>query len=181
MALFTAVLLLANQAAFAKNGLINVGPEVGSQAPAINVINIQEKPVKLEQLSGDNGVILLFFRSADWCPFCKRHLIEMNDYAQKLSALGYGLAAISYDDTEILKKFSEQQNIQYPLLSDQQVSTMKIYGIVNKQYKAGNDNYGIPYPGVVVIDKAGKVIHKYFFEGYKNRVKFDDLYQQLKG
>lgn len=180
VAIFTASLMLGNNAAFAKNDLISVGPEVGTQAPEISVINTQESPVNIKQLNGDKGLIILFFRSADWCPFCKRHLIEMNDYAQKLADLGYGLAAISYDNSKILKAFSEEKSIEYPLLSDQSVNTMKAYGIVNTQYQPGDDNYGIPYPGVVILDKSGKVTDKYFFEGYRNRVKFDALYQQLK-
>jgi len=56
---------------------------------------------------------------------------------------------------------------------------MSAYNIVNSRYTIGDENYGIPYPGVVVIDNVGKVIDKHFFKGYKNRVKFSDLYLQL--
>ena len=104
----------------------------------------------------------------------------MNDLAERFTKLGYGLAAISYDHTDILKKFAEQRNISYPLLSDQKVQTMLAYNIVNSEYAIGDEHYGIPYPGVVVIDDNGKVIHKHFFKGYKKRVKFSELYLQLK-
>jgi len=161
------------------NPNIEVGPELGKPAPPITVMNTLQQPVTIQQLSGDKGLIILFFRSADWCPFCKRHLIELNDHAEKFRKLGYGLAAISYDNTAILKEFSEHKNISYPLLSDQDVKTMSAYNIVNSKYTIGDDNYGIPYPGVVVIDNVGKVIDKHFFKGYKNRVKFSDLYLQL--
>jgi peroxiredoxin len=161
------------------NPNIEVGPKLGKAAPPITVINALQQPVNIEQLSGDKGLIILFFRSADWCPFCKRHLIELNNHAEKFRKLGYGLAAISYDRTVILKAFSEHKNINYPLLSDQNVKTMSAYNIVNSKYAVGDDNYGIPYPGVVVIDNTGKVIDKHFFKGYKNRVKFSELYFQL--
>lgn len=161
------------------NTSINVGPALGEKAPAITVINTQQQSVNIKELSQNKGLIILFFRSADWCPFCKKHLIELNDIAEKFTALGYGLAAISYDNTDVLATFAEQQKITYPLLSDQKVETMLAYDIANNQYKPGDEHYGIPYPGVVVINEEGKVIHKHFFEGYKKRVKFEDLYLQL--
>ena len=178
ISLFSLLLLLTNNA-FA-NTSINVGPTLGEQAPKISVLNTQEHAVNIKELSGEQGLIILFFRSADWCPFCKKHLIELNNHAEQFTKLGYGLAAISYDNPDILKTFAEQKNISYPLLSDQKVQTMLAYSIVNNEYTADSDHYGIPYPGVVVIDNKGNVIHKHFFKGYKKRVKFADLYEQLK-
>ena len=177
-ALFSLLLLLTNNA-FA-NTSIDVGPKLGEKAPEISVINTLKQPINIKQLSDDKGLIILFFRSADWCPFCKKHLIELNNHAEKFTKLGYGLAAISYDNTDILKTFAAQKSISYPLLSDQKVQTMLAYDIVNAKYSADSEHYGIPYPGVVVIDNEGNVIHKHFFKGYKKRVKFADLYLQLK-
>ncbi|KGJ92685.1 peroxiredoxin family protein [Colwellia psychrerythraea] len=178
ISIFSLLLLLTNNAL--ANTSINVGPTIGEQAPKISVLNTQEQAVNIKELSGERGLIILFFRSADWCPFCKKHLIELNEHAEQFTKLGYGLAAISYDNTDILTTFADQKNISYPLLSDQKVQTMQAYSIVNSEYVPGSDHYGIPYPGVVVIDSQGNVIHKHFFKGYKKRVKFADLYQQLK-
>jgi len=178
--LLATLFLLLSSNTFAKNISIDVGPAINKQAPAIKVINTERQNASIEKLSKNNGLIILFFRSADWCPYCKKHLIELNEHAKQFTQLGYGLAAISYDSADILQSFAVQQSISYPLLSDQKVQTMHAYNIVNTQYVQGDDHYGIPYPGVVVIDKTGKVMHKHFFKGYKKRVKFSALYQQLK-
>ena len=178
ISIFSLLLLLTSNAL--ANTSINVGPTINKQAPEISVVNTQGQAINIKRLSGEQGLIILFFRSADWCPFCKKHLIEFNEHADQLTKLGYGLAAISYDNTNILKTFTDQKNISYPLLSDQNAQTMMAYGIVNREYAPGSDHYGIPYPGVVVIDDKGKVMHKHFFKGYKKRVKFSDLYQQLQ-
>ncbi|NQZ22926.1 MAG: peroxiredoxin family protein [Colwellia sp.] len=164
---------------FAQTPSINVGPAVGEKAPILRVIDKNNISVSIDDLMAPKGLIVLFFRSADWCPFCKRHLIELNEYADKFKALGYGIAAISYDSSEVLHKFSQMHNLTFPLLSDQGAATVKGYGILNVQYQVGDENYGIPYPGVVVITADGNIDHKYFFEGYRKRVKFYDLYQQL--
>jgi peroxiredoxin len=163
----------------AKSVSINVGPIVGDKAPSLTVIDTNNAAININDLTAKKGLIILFFRSADWCPFCKRHLIEFQAYADKFKALGYGVAAISYDNTDILKAFSLEQSLTYPLLSDQVATTVKAYGILNKDYKVGDEDYGIPYPGVVIIDPNGSIAHKYFFKGYRKRVKFVDLYQQL--
>lgn len=165
---------------FTKPAVIEVGPVLNQKAPEIHVIDTRKSPINIEQLSGEKGLILVFFRSADWCPFCKRHLIELNDYAQQFNDLGYGIGAISYDSPEVLAAFTQEENLSYPLLADQQVKTMQAYGIVNSQYSPGDENYGIPYPGIVIVNKAGEVVFKYFYEGYMRRVKFDELYQQLE-
>ena len=157
----------------------SIGPALSIKAPQLSVVNLNNKVTTIKEISGDKGLVILFFRSADWCPFCKRHLLELNDIAKKFTDLGYGLSGISYDSTDILRTFSQQHNIQFTLLSDQHAKTMKAFRILNKDYAVGDANYGIPYPGVVVIDKEGKVTHKHFFKGYKKRVKFENLYQQL--
>lgn len=164
---------------FAKSVSIDVGPTVGDKAPSLTVINKNRKSVNIDDLSSEKGLIILFFRSADWCPFCKKHLVELQGYADKFKALGYGVAAISYDNTEVLQSFTQKHSLTYSLLSDQSAATVKAYGVLNKDYKMGDENYGIPYPGVVIINPAGKVDHKYFFKGYRKRVKFIELYEQL--
>jgi peroxiredoxin len=172
-------LTLLSLPSFAKSVSIDVGPTVGDKAPSLTVIDKNKKSVSIDDLTAEKGLIILFFRSADWCPFCKKHLIELQGYADKFKALGYGVAAISYDDTEILKSFSQKHSLTYPLLSDQLAATVKAYGVLNNDYKMGDETYGIPYPGVVIINPAGKVDHKYFFKGYRKRVKFVELYEQL--
>ncbi len=164
---------------FAKSVSIDVGPTVGDKAPSLMVIDEYKTTVSFDDLTAERGLIILFFRSADWCPFCKKHLLELQDVADKFKALGYGVAGISYDDTEVLKSFTQKHSLTYPLLSDQSAATVKAYAVLNKDYKMGDDNYGIPYPGVVIINPAGKVDHKYFFKGYRKRVMFVELYEQL--
>lgn len=164
---------------FSKAVPINIGPALGDKAPVLSVINTNKQAVTINDLTGNKGLIILFFRSADWCPFCKRHLLELNEYADKFKALGYGLSAISYDSTDVLNQFSKEENISYPLLSDQAAATISAYKILNPEYRMGDEHYGIPAPGVVIINSEGKVAYKYFFEGYVKRVEFSELYMQL--
>jgi len=158
---------------------IEIGPKVGEKAPKVTVVDEKNNKQTIKSLSQDNGLILVFFRSADWCPFCKRHLIELKESSAKLTKLGFGVAALSYDNTEILAQFSHQHKLPFPLLSDQNIATINAYKIRNMQYEQGDSNYGIPYPGIVIIDNQGKVVDKYFYQGYKQRVNFEMLAEKL--
>lgn len=158
---------------------ISAGPEMGSKVESLNLIDQFSDKQQLANIIGDRGAIIVLFRSADWCPFCKRHLLELNAEAESFKQAGYGVTAISYDSPEILRIFSQNNKLNYSLLSDQDVESFKALKVVNAQYSPGDRHYGIPYPGVIVVDNNAEVIHKYFFEGYKERVKFKQLLNEL--
>ena len=73
-------LTLFSLPSFAKSAAINVGLTVGDKAPSLIVIDHNNKTVNIDELTAEKGLIILFFRSADWCPFCKKHL-ELMKYS----------------------------------------------------------------------------------------------------
>ena len=158
---------------------IEVGPAIGSNLPPLNVLDQFENRQKMSNVIKNKGAIITFFRSADWCPFCKSHLRELKAQAETFRKMGYGVVAISYDSPEILREFSYNEELNFSLLSDQDVESFKALNVVNQKYKPGDRHYGIPYPGVILVDNKGVVIEKYFFEGYRKRVKFDQLAKKL--
>lgn len=159
--------------------LESAGLPLNSKVPELSVIDIQGTSPTIAELSGENGLIIILFRSADWCPFCKKHLLEVNDWSGKLEKLGYQTVGISYDSTQILKEFSSKMKIKFPLLSDQMAQTMIDFRALNQEYKPDSRKYGIPYPGVMVINKKGELTFKYFYQGYKKRVNMQKLYEDL--
>jgi hypothetical protein len=43
-----------------------IGPQVGSRVPEFTLVDQKGQPRTLASLMGPNGVMLVFFRSADW-------------------------------------------------------------------------------------------------------------------
>ena len=172
-------ILLAGSASADTLRSIPVGPKVGTNVPEITVINYQGKSQKLADIYGKKGVVIVFFRSADWCPFCKKHLIELNAVAEQVEAAGYNMVGLSYDSKEVMASFAKMHNLQFDLLSDVDNQTIKSYGILNQEYKEGHRFYGIPYPGIVVITPDGKLQDKYFYVGYKKRITGETLLEKL--
>ena len=53
------------------------GPAPGEKLPAFSLPDQDGKVRSLQSLLGPKGALVLFYRSADWCPFCKAQLLEL--------------------------------------------------------------------------------------------------------
>ena len=185
--------------AAAQNGArqkVNVsalGPQVGQRVPDFSLQDQDGKVRTLQSIMGPRGAMVVFVRSADWCPYCRTQLVELQGQAATLRAQGIGLAAIMYDSREILADFSRRQGITYPLLSDVGSATIKRYGILNTIVEEalgpnGKDPAlmadlrlyatigeaterirGIPFPGTFVVDRQGRVTSRFFEDYYRER------------
>ena len=83
--------------------------------------------------------------------------------------MGLGVAAITYDEPGLIKKFTDERTIEFPVLSDQDHSIVQRYGLLNRQYEPGHRNYGIPHPGTFILNRDGRVLARYFEEEYQYR------------
>ena len=95
--------------------------------------------------------------------------MELAHNADKIRAAGLGLAAISYDSPAVLKNFADRQKISFPLLSDAGSKTIREYGILNEEAPKDSFAFGVPYPGIYILDARGVVTAKYFEADYKER------------
>ena len=145
------------------------GPAVGAKVPAIAAKDLGGRPASIARLSGKNGVVLVFVRSAKWCPYCQKQLIELKDAQAPLAQRGYKLAALSYDAPDVLTRFSQQREIGYSLLSDVGSATIDAYRLRDPQYKPDSYAYGVPMPAIFVLSPLGVVKAKLAEEGYKTR------------
>lgn len=167
--------------ASAQAGPIDIGPAIGTTAPALAATDAGGTAQSLRSVSAKNGTVLVFFRSAAWCPFCQRQLQELKTAAAPLAARGYKLAAISYDPPATLAAFAAKQSINYVLLSDAGSKTIDAYALRDPQYPAGSFAYGVPRPAIFVIDAKGVVRAKLAEDGYRNRPPVEAILAAVDG
>jgi len=162
------VLLLAAPVASARAD--DLGPAIGTTAPDIGTrLDQTGKPHRLPDLMGKNGLVLFFFRSADWCPYCQAQLIDINTGAAEIEKRGYHLAGLSYDSPEILQAFTLKRHLTYTLLSDPKSEIIDRYNLRDPQYPPGSRAYGVPRPIIFLLDPKGVIKAKLFEESFKNR------------
>ncbi len=147
----------------------DIGPAVGATIPALLVTDAAGKPQTLKSVSGRNGTVLMFFRSAKWCPFCQAQLIAMKAAPDQLAARGYKLAAISYDAPDTLAAFAQKHEIGYALLSDAGSKTIDAFKIRDPQYPADSMANGVPEPSIFIVSPQGVVRAKLAEKGYRTR------------
>jgi peroxiredoxin len=148
----------------------DLGPPVGAKVPDIGTPADQTGvPRTLSSLMGDKGLVLFFFRSADWCPFCQAQMMDLNTAVAAIERRGYRLAGISYDSPQILSTFIERRGIKYTLLSDPKSEIIDRYNLRDPQYQPGSRAYGVPRPIIFILDKTGTIISKLYEETYQKR------------
>ena len=181
-----------------------LGPQVGAVVPDFNLSDQHGKKWTLQSVMGPKGAMIVFYRSADWCPYCKTQLLELQSQYETLRKDGLGLAAISYDPPAVLAAFSQQHGITFPLLSDLGSATIKRYGILNtvaeeglgsnakdpeiiaqvKLYVSANGanerQRGIPFPGTFIVDRSGRVKARFFEDSYTVRNTVSNIRVRLK-
>jgi len=145
------------------------GPAVGEPIPAFEAVDLAGKRQTFESLRGPNGLVLSFSRSADWCPYCKTQLVDLNQQVAAFRKQGLGVASLTYDSVDVLRNFAKRQGIRYTMLSDPESTVIRAFGILNDNIEPGNFAYGIPFPGTYVINERGIVTAKYFEEDYRER------------
>ncbi len=146
------------------------GPAVGSQFPGLQATYQGRTITLINEFAGVNGTVFLASRSYDWCPFCMRQMIQLQDNKAAFDAAGIGLVAITYDNPALQQPFIDKFAITIPVLSDVNALSFKTLGILNQNYAAGDPRYGIPHPGMIIIDPDGQVVSKLFLEDYTTRV-----------
>ena len=129
-----------------------LGPQVGAVVPPIAGTDQFGTAQTLASLAGPKGLMLVFSRSADWCPYCKTQLVELQGRYDDIKKQGLGLVAITYDSPETLKKFADSRGITFPLLSDPGSARIKRYGLFNDTVDPKTRAYGIPHPGTFILD-----------------------------
>jgi peroxiredoxin len=152
------------------NPAYDLGPATGTKVPDIGMPQDQTgKPRSLESLMGEKGVVLFFFRSAAWCPYCQLQLMDLSGGLAGIEKRGYRLAGISYEPPSVDADFIKNRGLKYTLLSDPKSQIIDRYKLRDPQYKKGSRAYGVPQPIIFVLDRGGVVKAKLYEDTFQKR------------
>jgi peroxiredoxin len=143
------------------------GLAVGTKAPDFTLKNAAGADVSLMSLTKSGPVALVFYRSADWCPFCKKQLQALQADLKKVEMGGVRVVGISYDAPATSAAAAVKLGLTFPLLSDMGSKVIDAYGIRNAEAKG--KSAGVAHPVVFIVDGKGMIRAKLAREGYKDR------------
>jgi peroxiredoxin len=148
----------------------DLGPPVGSKAPDIGKrVDQDGKPRVFAELIGRSGLVLMFNRSAGWCPYCQAQMIELNGGIGEIAKRGFNVAVLTYDAPEVLKDFAAKRKITYTLLSDPKSEVIDLYKLRDPQYQSGHRAHGVPRPITFILARDGTIRAKLYEENFRVR------------
>lgn len=163
------------------------GPVVGAPAPDLSLPDATGATRTLADLSGEQGVAVVFVRAAAWCPVCQAQMIDLNDHVERFAEQGFTLVAVTTDTVEEIATFTEVREIEYPLLADTDSAVIKAWNIIDPAHaeprtRGRLKHNGLPFPSTFIVTQDGLVADALFDEtgygqrrGYKDRVLPDDI------
>ena len=107
--------------------------------------------------------------------------MQLSEWTERYAGHGINVVGVTYDAAEVLASFTQAQGLDYPLLGDRDATVVTTLGIRNEDYPPGHRAYGVPHPGILLLDGARRVVMKRAVSGYRTRPPFDELYDAVAG
>jgi peroxiredoxin Q/BCP len=102
--------------------------EVGARAPEFILPNDEGVDTSLTDLLAD-GPLILYFYPADFTPGCTKEACSIRDIHNDIQSVGLQVAGISPQDEDSHRRFREEHDLPFTLLSDPDKVAVKMYDV----------------------------------------------------
>lgn len=106
--------------------------------------------------------------------------MQLQERLTEFRDAGIAVVALTYDSPELQQKFIKERGIDYPFLSDLNAYSVNALGILDENYKLGEHHYGIPHPGIFILNSDFEIVGKIFVNGIDKRVNADAVLAYAK-
>ncbi len=165
------------------------GLSVGAVAPDFNLIDNNGDAVQLYEILAHGSVLLNFYR-AHWCPYCSKHMVELEALSDEFKSKGIQVYGISPEKPSYANQMINEHNLTIPVLYDADHQVMKDYKCffqVTDAYQAkvtkflsmdikevNNDTVAVlPVPATYLIGRDRKIEYVFYNNDYSQRADFD--------
>ncbi|WP_373080179.1 thioredoxin-dependent thiol peroxidase [Zhongshania sp.] len=150
-------------------------PKIGNLAPAFTLPNQDGETVSLKDFKGKKGVVLYFYPRAS-TPGCTLQACGLRDVHGELDKLGYQVLGVSFDPVGKIKKFHDKQELNFPLLSDENHAVIDKYGCWQLKKFMGKENMGTVRT-TFIIGKDGRLLK--IMDKFKTKSHHETLMEVL--
>lgn len=149
---------------------------IGQQAPEFTLHDSDKNKVSLADFKGKN-VLLLFYPQA-FTGVCTKELCAVRDDISRYSNVNAQVLGISVDSVFTLSKYKEEQQYNFPLLSDFNKEVSSLYDTLYTNWIL--DMKGVSKRSAFVIDKAGIIRYAEVLESAGDMPDFKAINQVLE-
>ncbi|MCZ7571460.1 MAG: thioredoxin-dependent thiol peroxidase [Ardenticatenaceae bacterium] len=130
-------------------------PHPGQPAPDFALPSDSGEIVRLSDLRGKR--VILYFYPKAMTSGCTVQACAFRDAMPQIEAKGAVVLGVSPDPVKDLVKFKQKENLNFPLLSDEDHAVAERYGVWGE-----NSMYGRTYMGInrsqFIIDETGTIV-----------------------
>ena len=152
-----------------------MSPQPGQQAPDFILYNTEKKQVTLSAQRGQN-VLLLFFPLA-FTSVCTAELCSVRDNFKVYESLNARPFGISVDSLYALKKYKQEQNLNFDLLSDFNKEASAAYNVLYQTFSYGMQ--GVSKRAAFILDESGVIRYAEVLENASVQPNFEAIKQIL--
>jgi len=149
--------------------------EIGQEAPKFTLHDTDKEKVSLSDFAGKN-VLLLFFPQA-FTNVCTKELCSVRDDISRYSNVNAQVFGISVDSVFTLKKYKEEQQYNFPLLSDFNKEASAAYGSLYTEWIL--EMKGVSKRSAFIVDKQGKIAYAEVLQRAGDMPNFEAINQKL--
>lgn len=148
--------------------------QVGQVAPDFTLPDDAGAPVRLSSFRGKK--VVMYFYPKDDTPGCTKEACAFRDGIAGLNARGAVVLGVSADSVESHRKFKAKYRLNFPLLSDDQKTVARAYGVWKQKSLYGRTYMGIER-ATFLIDEQGRLAR--IFPNVKVEGHCDDVLAAL--
>lgn len=149
--------------------------KVGQPAPAFSLYDSEKNKINLIDQKGKN-VVLLFFPQA-FTGVCTAELCNVRDSISHYNQTNARVYGISVDSVFTLAKFKEEQQLNFPLLSDFNKEVSASYDSLIQDFVL--DMKGVSKRAAFVIDKEGIIQYAEILDKVTDLPDFNAIQETL--
>ena len=166
--------------------------KIGASLPSTKVMTVDGKTVKLSKALAGQAAAIVFYRG-HWCPYCVKHLKQLQGLSAQLEEQGVKLVAITPDKPEHVADTLKKAELDMTVFSDGKLDAARAMGVafmleekMATRYKdalvdsTGHDTGQLPVPSVFLTNKKGKITYVHSNPDYKVRLSNEDLLAAVK-
>ncbi|MEP7164928.1 MAG: redoxin domain-containing protein [Ferruginibacter sp.] len=136
--------------------------DIGQKAPDFFLYDSGKNKISLSDYAGKKNVLLLFFPLA-FTSVCTKELCSVRDEIDKYENDNVQVLGISVDSVYTLAKYKEEQQYNYPLLSDFNREVSALYDVLYPSFSK-MDMKGVSKRAAFIIDKQGVIQYSEILE-----------------
>ena len=102
--------------------------DIGAKAPEFVLMSHEGIETSLSDLL-QNGPLILYFYPADFTPGCTKEACSFRDIHNDIQSVGLQVVGVSPQDEDSHKRFREEHNLPFILLSDPEKVAIKMFDV----------------------------------------------------